>query len=120
MTGSASSLRWAAALLGVLGLVAAAGAGVGACTSGITPSCDDAQCAPVVDAAETEAEAGDDGTAYASESGAESGGDDGSLEAAAMEAGSPDSSDSGDLDGSHDTGVTDANDGGSRDAPADG
>jgi hypothetical protein len=110
-----SSFRRAAALLGV---AATAASGIGACTSGVTPDCSDAQCAAVVDASGTDS--GDDGTAYATESGAESGPAESGLEAGETDAdggsseaaSGPDSSDSG--------GSTDAKNDGPKDASADG
>jgi hypothetical protein len=104
----------------ILGGVAAGASSLGACTSGTTPDCGDAQCGVVV-ISDAQPESGDDVVTYTMESGTESGPDEGGLEAGSMDAegGSPgaDASDSG---SSGDTGVSDANDGGSRDAPADG
>ena len=126
MTVVGSSFRWAAALLGAFGVVAAAASGIGACTSGVTPDCSDAQCAAVFDASGTDsADSGDDGAAYATESGAESGPAESGLEAGEMDAdgGSSDAgggSDSSDSGGSGDTGATDAKSDGPKDASAGG
>lgn len=119
MTEVGSAFRWAAALLGAVGVAAAAGSSIGACTSGITADCSDAQCVAVVDA---QTESGDDGTSYANESGAETGADEGSTEAGGTGAdgGSTDSSDAGSRGDGGSSGDTGANDGGPRDATADG
>jgi hypothetical protein len=110
------SLRWRAALYGILGALAAGASSLGACTSGTTPDCGDAQCGVVV-ISDAQPESGDDGSSYTMESGT----DDGGLEAGSMDAeGGSSGSDASDSGGSGDTGVNDANDGGSRDAPADG
>lgn len=109
MTEVGSAIRWTAALLAAAGVAAAAGSSIGACTSGITADCSDAQCVTVVDA---QTESGDDGASYANESGAETGADEGSAEAGGTDSGTG-SSDAG---SSGDTGAND----GSRDAPADG
>ena len=122
------SIRRGAAVFGILGLLGGLAAGassLGACTSGTTPDCGDASQCGVVVISDAQPESGDDALSYTMESGAESGPDEGGLEAGSMDAegGSPDSaggSDASDSGSPGDTGVIDANDGGSRDAPADG